>query len=148
MPLWVRAVARFGLAAAWLAGMGLAVAAFCGRRCWARATWLAFHRRLRGQRRGAGRRPGLPGALLAGVIQRAGHGRRAKALLRLVEPPPSSTWRWPPAWPCRCWPAGLHARRHATPTPGAALAYCRLPCLLKLMAPRPAVATVDAPKPR
>ena len=73
MPLWVRAVARFGLMRCWLAGMALAIAAF---------VWAA--------RLGAGDGPAfvviclltgaalgadlaVPGALLAGVIQRAGH---------------------------------------------------------------------------
>ena len=47
----------------------------------------------------------LPGAMLAGVIQRAGHagasGRRATSAGGTS--PPSSTWRWPRASRCRCW---------------------------------------------
>ena len=76
LPLWVRAVPRFGLLRCWVAGMALAVAAF---------VWAA--------RLGAGDAPAflavclasgvalgadlaLPGALLTGVIARAGHALR------------------------------------------------------------------------
>jgi GPH family glycoside/pentoside/hexuronide:cation symporter len=65
--------ARLGLARAWLAGMVLAVVTFVWAALLGEGDVVGF-RRLRGQRRGAGRRPGLPGALLAGVMQRAGHG--------------------------------------------------------------------------
>ena len=38
MPLWLRAVPRFGLARSWLAGMLLAIAVFVWAACWARVT--------------------------------------------------------------------------------------------------------------
>ncbi|MES2718912.1 MAG: MFS transporter [Pseudomonadota bacterium] len=73
MPLWLRAVARFGLLRCWLAGMGLAITAFV----WAArlgagdtAPFLAICL-VSGIALGADL--AVPGALLTGVIQRAGH---------------------------------------------------------------------------
>ncbi|MCK7493493.1 MAG: class I SAM-dependent methyltransferase [Comamonadaceae bacterium] len=72
--------ARFGLARAWLAGMALADRRLrLGARCWARATSPAFAAGLRAP--AASRSAPTSrcrGALLAGVIQRAGHGRPAE----------------------------------------------------------------------
>ena len=77
IPLWVRVVGRIGLARTWLLGMGLAVLVFI----WAAGlgagdvigyTMVCL---LSGVALGADLT--LPGALLAGVIQRAGHGNRA-----------------------------------------------------------------------
>ena len=137
MPLWVRAVARWGLVRCWLAGMALAVATFI---------WAA--------RLGAGDGPAfvaiclvtgaalgadlaIPGALLTGVIARAGHALRHEG----------SYFGW---WTCAnklnlALAAGLAlpALQWLGYTPGAnnpqglsALAqiYAGLPCLLKLAA--------------
>ena len=137
MPLWVRAVARWGLVHCWLAGMALAVAAFI---------WAA--------RLGAGDGPAfiaiclvtgaalgadlaIPSALLTGVIARAGHALRHEG----------SYFGW---WTCGnklnlALAAGLAlpALQWLGYTPGAsnpqglsALAqiYAGLPCLLKLAA--------------
>lgn len=134
MPLWVRAVARFGLLRCWLAGMALAIAAF---------VWAA--------RLGAGDGPAfvviclltgaalgadlaVPGALLAGVIQRAGHALRHEG----------SYFGW---WTCAnklnlALAAGLAlpALQALGYAPGArdeaaltslALIYAALPCVLK-----------------
>jgi len=74
VPAWMRAVRRFGAARCWLAGMGLAVAAFVwaallhpGDR-WGYALVVVLS--------GAALGPDLvmPPALLAGVIRAAGHG--------------------------------------------------------------------------
>ena len=78
IPLWVRAVERFGLSRTWLAGMLLAIAVFA----W--AAWLgagdvaAFTLvcGLSGVALGADLT--LPSALLAGVIQRSGHSGHAE----------------------------------------------------------------------
>jgi hypothetical protein len=49
---------------------------------------------------------------------------------------PSSTWRWPPAWRCRCWGwlGYTPGARDAQALQALTLAYCLLPCLLKLLA--------------
>ncbi len=134
MPLWVRGVARFGLLRCWLAGMALAIAAF---------VWAA--------RLGAGDGPAfvaiclltgvalgadlaVPSALLAGVIQRAGHALQHEG----------SYFGW---WTCAnklnlALAAGLAlpALQALGYAPGArdeaaltalALIYAALPCLLK-----------------
>jgi hypothetical protein len=150
MPLWVRAVARFGLARPGWPAWAWPWPPSPGRRCWARATWAAtppsawpaawpwaptWPARRAAGRRDPARRPRRPGM---------------KALLRLVElrhqaqPGPG---RRP--GPAAAGPAGLHARRPRQPTPCSADAgLCLLPCLLKLMAPRPAVDCGCAPGPK
>ena len=119
MPLWVRARPRAsGWRAPGCAGMLLAVAAFAGLRCWARATPAAFPCRLRAQRSALGADLALPGALLAGLISR---GRpRARAGRRLSSAggtsPPSSTWRSPRASRLPLLsPGRLRARQRAMP---------------------------------
>ena len=134
MPWWVRAVARFGLLRCWLAGMALVIAAFV----WA-------------TRLGAGDGPAfvviclltgialgadlaVPSALLAGVIQRAGHALQHEG----------SYFGW---WTCAnklnlALAAGLAlpalqalgyapGARDATALSALALIYAALPCLLK-----------------
>ena len=137
MPLWVKLVARIGLARAWLAGMLLAIVTFA----W--AMWL-----------GAGDVAGytavciasgvalgadlaLPGALLAGVVQRAGHGGRLEgayfgwwnfatklnlALAAGVALPLLQLLGYTPG---QQEPQALQA---------LTLTYCLLPCGLKLLA--------------
>ncbi len=80
------AVARFGLARSWLAGMVLAIAVFAWAALLGAGDIAAYTVVcvLSGMALGADLT--LPGALLAGVIQRAGHAGRARGrLLRLVE---------------------------------------------------------------
>lgn len=134
MPGWLRAVARFGLLRCWLAGMALTIAAF---------VWAA--------RLGAGDGPAfvaiclltgatlgadlaVPGALLTGVIQRAGHALQHEG----------SYFGW---WTCAnklnlALAAGLAlpALQALGYAPGSrdeaalgalALVYAALPCLLK-----------------
>jgi hypothetical protein len=71
------------------------------------------------------------------VIQRAGHGGRLEGATSAGgTSPPSSTWRWPPALalPLLQLP-GLHpGARDATALQALTIAYCLLPCLLKLAA--------------
>ncbi|HEY6086481.1 MAG TPA: MFS transporter [Burkholderiaceae bacterium] len=137
VPLWVRAVRAWGLVPAWLGGMGLAVAAFA----WALTL-------------GPGDRTGfvavcivsgialgadltVPGALLTGVIQRAGHAGRADGVY--------VGW-----WTCAtklnlalAAGAALPLLSLAGYAPGLrdpaalralGLAYVAVPCLLKLVA--------------
>ncbi len=135
IPLWVRAVARFGLAPSWLAGMGLAIAvfmwaAFLGAGDVAAYTIVCV---LSGAALGADLT--LPGAMLAGVIQHAGHGGRAEgayfgwwnfatklnlALAAGLALPMLQAFGYAPG------------SRDAQALTALTLAYCALPCLLKL----------------
>ena len=137
MPLWMRAVARFGLARSWLAGMLLAIASFA---------WAALL--------GAGDVPGfaavcvasgvalgadlaLPGALLAGVIRRAGHQGRAEGMY-------FGWWNFATklnlalaagiALPLLGWFGYAPGSRDEQALDALTLAYCALPCVLKLIA--------------
>ena len=86
MPLWMRAVARFGLARSWLAGMLLAIATFAWAASLGAGDVLGFALVCLASGVALGADLSLPGALLAGVIRRAGHGGQSEgAVLRLVE---------------------------------------------------------------
>ncbi len=76
IPLWVRAVSRFGLAASWLAGMALAIVTFGWASTLGAGDTLGFLAVCMASGTALGADLALPGALLAGVIQRAGHGGR------------------------------------------------------------------------
>ena len=76
MPLWVRAVARFGLLRCWLAGMGLAIAAFVWAARLGSGDTAAFLAICIASGAALGADLAVPGALLTGVIQRAGHALR------------------------------------------------------------------------
>ncbi len=78
MPLWVRAVRRIGLVRAWLAGMALAVAAFVWAALLGSGDTLAFTAVCIASGVALGADLALPGALLAGVVQRAGQRGRAE----------------------------------------------------------------------
>lgn len=137
MPLWVRAVPRFGLARAWLAGMLLAVVTFVWAATLGAGDVAAFVIVCLASGFALGADLALPGALLAGVIQRAGRSGRAEGAY--------FGWWGFTAKLNLALAAGL-----ALPllqvfgyTPGSrdpdallalALAYCVLPCLLKLAA--------------
>ena len=137
IPLWVRAVKRFGLSRVWLVSMLLAIAVFTS------AAWLgagdvaAFTVVcvLSGVALGADLT--LPSALLAGVIQRAGHSGHAEgayfgwwnfatklnlALAAGVALPLLQGFGYAP---------GNHSAQALT---ALTIAYCMLPCALKLLA--------------
>ncbi len=76
MPLWVRAVGRFGLARTWLAGMALAIVSFAWAALLGAGDVVAFTVVCVASGVALGADLTLPGALLAGVIQRAGDSRR------------------------------------------------------------------------
>lgn len=78
IPLWVRAVARLGLARAWLAGMGLNIAAFIWAAMLGAGDTSAYLAVCAASGIGLGADLTLPGALLTGVIQRAGHAGRSE----------------------------------------------------------------------
>ena len=137
VPLWVRTVARFGLARTWLAGMLLATVVFIWAAGLGAGDMAAFTAVcvLSGVALGADLT--LPSALLAGVIQRAGHAGQAEgayfgwwnfatklnlALAAGVSLPALQALGYAPG------------SRSAQALSALTLAYCVLPCVLKLAA--------------
>ena len=137
IPLWVRGVARFGLARTWLAGMLLAIAVFIWAAGLGAADVAGFTAVcvLSGVALGADLT--LPSALLAGVIQRAGHSGRAEGAyfgwwnfatkLNLALAAGVSL----PALQALGYAPGSRTEQALS---ALTLAYCVLPCLLKLVA--------------
>jgi glycoside/pentoside/hexuronide:cation symporter, GPH family len=76
LPLWVRLVARWGLARTWLLGMGLAIVTFAWAALLDAGDVWAYTAVCVASGVALGADLTLPGALLAGVIQREGHGQR------------------------------------------------------------------------
>jgi glycoside/pentoside/hexuronide:cation symporter, GPH family len=137
MPLWVRAVPRFGLARLWLAGMGLAVAAFVWAAALGSCDLAGYLAVCIASGLALGADLALPGAMLTGAIQRAGHAGRAEGAY-------FGWWNFATKLNLAL-AAGLALPLLAAfgYTPGArdgaaldalTLAYCLLPCLLKLAA--------------
>jgi len=137
LPLWVRLVARLGLARAWLLGMALAVVTFAWAALLGAGDVAAYTAVCVASGIALGADLTLPGALLAGVIQRAGHGQRLEgayfgwwnfctklnlALAAGVALPLLALFGYAPGSRS---PEALNA---------LTLAYCLLPCLLKLIA--------------
>ncbi len=137
MPLWVRAVPRFGLARLWLAGMLLAIAAFVWAATLSSGSLAGYLAVCVASGLALGADLALPSALLAGVIQRAGHSGRSEgayfgwwnfaiklnlALAAGVALPLLAAFGYAPG-----------ARDDAALS-ALTLAYCLLPCALKLLA--------------
>jgi Na+/melibiose symporter-like transporter len=137
LPVWLRIIARLGQPRAWALGMGLAVAAFgwaavlgAGDRAGFLAVCIASGAAL-------GADLAVPGALLAGVIQRAGLAGRAEGAF--------FGW-WNAATKLNlALAAGLAlpllqalgyapGQRDAQALSALTTAYCLLPCALKLAA--------------
>jgi GPH family glycoside/pentoside/hexuronide:cation symporter len=137
MPLWVRAVPRFGLARPWLAAMLLSVAAFIGAAALDAGQLAGYLIVCIASGLALGADLALPSALLAGVIASSGQGGRAEG----------SYFGW---WNFAtklnlALAAGLalpllaalgYAAGARDPAALEALtwAYCLLPCALKLVA--------------
>ncbi len=137
MPLWVRAVPRFGLARLWLGGMVLAIAAFIWAAMLGSGSLFGYLAVCIASGLALGADLALPSALLAGVIQRAGHSGRSEgayfgwwnfaiklnlALAAGVALPLLAAFGYAPG-----------ARDDAALS-ALTLAYCLLPCALKLLA--------------
>jgi glycoside/pentoside/hexuronide:cation symporter, GPH family len=137
MPLWVRAVPRFGLARLWLAGMLLAIAAFVWAALLGSGDLAGYLAVCIASGLALGVNPALPSAMLTGVIQRAGHAGRAEgayfgwwnfaiklnlALAAGVALPLLAALGYTPGAQDA---SALHA---------LTIAYCLLPCALKLVA--------------
>ena len=137
IPLWLRLVQRQGLARSWLAGMLLAVLVFIGAALLGPGDVLAYTAVCVFSGIALGADLTLPSALLAGVIQRAGHGGHAEgayfgwwnfatklnlALAAGVALPLLQGFGYAPG------------ARDARALGALTIAYCVLPCLLKLVA--------------
>ena len=137
MPLWVRAVPRWGLARSWLAWMLLAIAAFVWAATLGEGDLAGYLMVCVASGLALGADLALPSALLAGVIQRAGHGGRAEgayfgwwnfaiklnlALAAGLALPLLSAFGYAP---------GARDEGALAALTGA---YCLLPCALKLLA--------------
>ncbi len=134
MPLWVQAVARLGLLRCWLLGMALAVAAFVWAARLGAGDTGAFVLICLFSGAALGADLAVPGALLAGVISRAGHALRHEG----------SYFGW---WTCAnklnlALAAGLAlpllqglgyapGARSESALTALALIYAAVPCLLK-----------------
>ena len=137
IPLWLRLVSRFGIARSWLGGMALAVAAFV----WAATLGIGDAGPYLAVCAASGVALGadltLPGALLAGVIQRAGHGGRAEGAY-------FGWWNFATklnlalaagvALPLLDAIGYRSGARDAAALDALTIAYCLLPCVLKLAA--------------
>jgi glycoside/pentoside/hexuronide:cation symporter, GPH family len=137
MPLWVRLVARAGLARAWALGMALAIVTFVWATFLGSGDVLGYTAVCIASGIALGADLAVPGALLAGVIQRAGHAQQLEgayfgwwnfatklnlALAAGVALPLLALFGYTPG-----------ARDEAA-LDALTLAYCALPCALKLLA--------------
>ncbi len=137
IPLWLRAVSRFGLARTWLTGMLLAVVVFMWAALLGAGDVAAFAAVCVASGAALGADLALPGALLTGVIQRAGHSGHAEgaylgwwnfatklnlALAAGVSLPALQAFGYAPG------------SRDPQALAALTLAYCALPCVLKLTA--------------
>jgi GPH family glycoside/pentoside/hexuronide:cation symporter len=137
MPLWMRAVARFGLARSWLAGMLLAIASFAWAALLGAGDVFGFAAVCVASGIALGADLALPGALLAGVIRRAGHQGQAEGMY-------FGWWNFATklnlalaagiALPLLGWFGYAPGSRDAHTLNALTLAYCALPCALKLIA--------------
>lgn len=79
LPLWLAAIRRFGLMRSWLAAMLLSIVAFVWAAGLHSNEWLGFLFVCIASGMALGADLTVPGALLTGVVQRAGHGDHAAA---------------------------------------------------------------------
>lgn len=137
LPGWLALVRRAGLAAAWRAGMLLAVLAFAGAAALGAGDALPFVLVCLASGAGLGADLALPGALLNGVVQRGPHGLQGAGVY--------AGW-WTAATklnlglaagaalPLLGWAGYAPGARDADSLRVLALAYVGLPCMLKLAA--------------
>lgn len=137
VPAWLALVRRIGLSRTWLAGMGLAIAAFVFAFALRAGDHAAFLVICAASGVALGTDLALPSALLAGVIGAAGHGGRhegayfgwwnlaAKLNLALAAGL---------ALPALQLAGYSPGRQDAPALAALSLAYCALPCMLKLVA--------------
>jgi glycoside/pentoside/hexuronide:cation symporter, GPH family len=151
MPLWVKLVARLGLARTWLVGMGLSVAVFIWAATLGAGDTTAFLIVCALSGIALGTDLALPSALLAGLIGRLGErgtsegayfgwwSFAAKLNLALAAGLALPLLAWFGYTPGARTPEALHT---------LTIAYCLLPCALKLMAGGALYALVIRPERR
>ncbi len=137
MPLWMGLVSRFGLERSWLMGMVLAIASFAWAALLGPGDLMAYTAVCIASGIALGADLALPGAMLAGVIQRAGHGQR-------LEGGYFGWWNFCTklnlalaagvALPLLSLMGYTAGSRSPEALNALMLAYCLLPCLLKLLA--------------
>ena len=137
LPLWLRAVARIGLARAWLAGMGLAGFGFVGAAALGPGDVAAFLAVCVASGMALGADLVLPTALLAGVIRQAGHGGQLEGAY-------FGWWNFATklnlalaagtALPLLAMLGYVPGERSAQGLLALSLSYALLPCALKLVA--------------
>ena len=137
IPLWLRTVKWIGLERAWLIGMGLTITVFSWAALLGAGDVVAYTMvcALSGVALGADLT--LPSAILAGVIQRAGHGEQAEGAY-------FGWWNFATklnlalaagvALPALAWFGYEPGSRSPQALTALTTAYCLLPCLLKLCA--------------
>jgi Na+/melibiose symporter-like transporter len=137
MPLWLRAVSRWGLAHSWRLGMLLSITVFLGASQLGAGdiAWFLLVCALSGAALGSDL--ALPGALLAGVIARAGDSGRAAGTY-------FGWWNFATklnlalaaglVLPLLGWLGYVPGERDGGATSLLTLAYCFLPCALKALA--------------
>ncbi len=137
IPVWIRAVRRFGLARAWLGAMGLAVAAFAWVLTLGAGDTAGFLAVCIASGIALGADLTIPGALLTGVIQRSGHGAAAEGVY-------VGWWNSATklnlglaagaALPLLALAGYVPGQRDAQALQALSLAYVAVPCALKLIA--------------
>ena len=137
MPLWLRLVSRWGLARSWRFGMLLSITVFLGASLLGAgdAWWFLLVCALSGVALGSDL--ALPGALLAGVIAKAGDQGRAEGAY-------FGWWNFATklnlalaaglALPLLGWLGYVPGARDAAAARLLTAAYCLLPCVLKALA--------------
>ena len=137
IPLWVRLVTRFGLARTWLTGMGLSVAVFIWAATLGAGDIAAFLIVCALSGMALGTDLALPGAMLAGLIGQLGErGQREGAYF--------GWWSFATklnlalaaglALPLLAWFGYTPGARDPAALQTLTIAYCLLPCALKLLA--------------
>ena len=137
IPLWLAVVKRLGLARTWLLGMGLAIAVFAWATQLGAGQTLAFALVCALSGVALGTDLALPGALLAGVIQADGQSGQAEGAY-------FGWWNFATklnlalaaglALPLLGFFGYAPGSRDASALDALVVAYCVLPCLLKLLA--------------
>ena len=137
IPLWLAVVKRLGLARTWLVGMGLAIAVFAWASQLAAGDTLAFAVVCALSGVALGTDMALPGALLAGVIQANGQSGQSEGAY-------FGWWNFATklnlalaaglALPLLALFGYAPGSRNSAALDALVIAYCVLPCALKLLA--------------
>ena len=137
LPLWLRGVARWGQARSWGLGMLLAVAAFAWAAVLGPGDRVGFVAVCLASGMALGADLAIPGAMLAGLVQRAGlHARAEGAFFGWWNAANKLNLALAAglALPLLQWLGYTPGARDEQGLQALTLSYCLLPCLLKLAA--------------